>query len=265
MPLEKKLLTVDVGNTATSFGVFSLSSFHKQPHPLHVSTILTSSLRHARAGGHPGLKHVFKNDGFQGIIISSVVPKVERPLAVTLKKKTGLSPIFVTGKTKSKVIIRYHHPSEVGADRIVNARAVIEIHRGASIVVDFGTATTFDCVTARGEYLGGVIAPGPVISAEALYERTAKLPRVLLEKPTRILGRTTLESIQSGLYHGYRGLVREIAGHLQQKMGPGTAIYSTGGQAHWILKGLGIIDENIPSLTLMGLYHVWHDLERRKS
>lgn len=171
--------------------------------------------------------------------------------------------MFVTGRTRGRVKILYRNPSEVGADRIVNARAVMEFWKGPSIVVDFGTATTFDCVTARGEYLGGVIAPGPVISAEALYQKTAKLPLVLLKKPAVILGQTTLGSIQSGLYHGYRGLVKEIIFHLQKKMGPRTHVFSTGGQAHWILKGLGIIDENIPDLTLVGLYFIWQDLHSK--
>lgn len=167
---------------------------------------------------------------------------------------------FVSARSTSKIKVRYKTPSEVGADRIVNARAAIALHDGPSIVIDFGTATTFDCVSRKAEYLGGVIAPGPVISAEALYQKTAKLPFVLLEKPVKILGRNTLESIQSGLYHGYRGLVLEITRLLKKKLGAGTKVMATGGQAHWILKGLPVVDRHVPHLTLMGLYYMWRDI-----
>jgi type III pantothenate kinase len=129
-------------------------------------------------------------------------------------------------------------------------------------VIDFGTATTFDCISAKREYLGGVIAPGPVISAEALYERTAKLPLVTLSKPAKILGQNTLESIRSGLYHGYRGLVLEIVSQLKKKLGPKTKVFSTGGQAHWILKGLPIAAPFHPYLTLDGLYFLWRDIHK---
>ena len=122
-------------------------------------------------------------------------------------------------------------------------------------MVDFGTATTFDCVTVRGEYLGGVIAPGPVISAEALFQRTAKLPRVLLKKPVKILGRNTVQSIESGLYHGYRGLVREIVTQLKKSLNTSPLVVATGGQAKWMLKGMDAIDTFDPHRTLKGLFY----------
>src|SRR5205814_596314 len=160
------LLTIDVGNTATSFGLFDVFPFRSRPHPLKVWTVSTSSLhpnhgsRHAREGGHPGLKHVFKkivenldsgfrrNDGLSnnvhGGIVSSVVPSVNKSLAGAVKNSFGRNPIFVTGRTHSKVKILTRNPLEVGADRLVNARAALEIFKGPSIVVDFGTAATFD-------------------------------------------------------------------------------------------------------------------------
>jgi type III pantothenate kinase len=252
--LKTSLLAIDVGNTATNFGLFHETGKGSRPSPYRVWTMSTSDLKKKSL-----LQASLKNKTFSDVVVSSVVPSVDRALAQGLKSKSPHSVFFVSGTNQARVKVLYRRPSEVGADRIVNARAAIEIVRGPSIVVDFGTATTFDCVTARGEYLGGVIAPGPVISAEALYQRTAKLPRVVLKKTADILGRTTLESIEAGLYHGYRGLVREIVLQLKKKMGQNVRVLSTGGQAHWILKGLDIIDDNIPHLTLMGLYYIWQD------
>ena len=167
---------------------------------------------------------------------------------------------FVNYTTSRRIRVRTRHPSEVGADRIVNARAAVALVRGAAIVLDFGTATTFDCVTANHDYIGGVIAPGPVISAEALYTRTAKLPLVvLLGKPAQPLGRDTRQSIQAGLYHGYRGLVKEIVLQLKKKLGPTTKVLATGGQAKWILKDLGVVDKHESHLTLFGLKLMWQD------
>lgn len=198
----------------------------------------------------------------EGVIISSVVPSID----ATLRKETvslfGVKPHFVSVRTPSIVKVLYRNPREVGADRLVNARAAVEGHTGPSIVIDFGTATTFDCISSDKEYLGGVIAPGPVISAEALYQRTAKLPYVVLNKPARILGRNTEESIQSGLYNGYRGLVKEIVVQLKSVMGSRTKVLATGGQARWILKGLSLVDKYDPHLTLLGLYCLWKDISR---
>lgn len=246
------LLVVDVGNTATSFGLFETLS--KNPQPKRIWTLSTSEIKKGR------LPSFGKKMNIVGGIVSSVVPAVDRPLDRALKASFGFSFPFVSGSTRSKVKIKYKKPKEVGADRIVNARAAMEYHKGPSIVIDFGTATTFDCVSAKGEYLGGVIAPGPVISAEALYERTAKLPQVTLDRPAKILGQNTLESIQAGLYHGYRGLVKEIVARLKQHLGGRPAVFATGGQAHWILKDLGVPVRSVPSLTLVGLYYLWKDI-----
>ncbi len=197
-------------------------------------------------------------------MISSVVPHIETNLKQSLLFLNA--PItFVSARSPSTVSVRYKIPSEVGADRIVNARAAAELHSGAAIVIDFGTATTFDCLSSRHEFLGGVIAPGIVISAQALTQRTAKLPPVTLNKPARILGRNTVECIQSGLYHGYRGLVKEIVARLLEKLGNRTRVFTTGGQARWILKGTALDQKNIPHLTLMGLFFLWHDLASKRN
>jgi type III pantothenate kinase len=251
--MSRPLLAIDVGNTATSFAVFDF----KTSTPRHVRTIATKSLLN---GSFPrGLLPAWE---MRGTIVSSVVPRVDPRLKRALSRASKAPIHFVSAKSKTKLKIKYKRPSEVGADRLVNARAAMALTHSPAIVIDFGTATTFDCVTRRGEYLGGVIAPGPVISAEALYQKTAKLPLVLLEKPVSILGRNTLQSIQAGLYHGYRGLVKEIVQELKKKMGADTKVYSTGGQARWILNGLNVTVRNIPHLTVMGLYFMWKDLEK---
>lgn len=256
------LLATDVGNTATTTGLFRWKGPQKNPLPLATWTVTTSQLNTAgpfraflhRKIGADRLKTI------SGAIVSSVVPPVDRHLARDLRALIGSQPVFVSHKTRSPISIRYRRPGEVGADRLVNARAAWQLHQGASIVIDFGTATTFDCVSRRGEYLGGVIAPGPAISAEALYRRTAKLPLVFLEEPADILGDNTLDSIRAGLYHGYRGLVIEIVRRLKTRLGGRVKVFATGGQASWILRGVPGIDRYVPNLTLAGLYHLWSDV-----
>jgi type III pantothenate kinase len=255
------LLATDVGNTATTTGLFRWKGTQKNPVPVATWTVTTSQLNTAgpfraflrRKIGAARLKQI------EGAIVSSVVPPVDRHLARDLRALTGLDAAFVSHKTPSPIRIRYRRPTEVGADRLVNARAAWQLHHGASIVIDFGTATTFDCISRRGEYLGGVIAPGPAISAEALYRRTAKLPMVFLEEPADILGDTTLDSIRAGLYHGYRGLVIEIVRRLKKRLGGPVKVFATGGQAAWILRGVPGVDRHVPFLTLAGLYHLWAD------
>lgn len=255
------LLAVDVGNTATSVGVFRIEPGVSLPRPLSVYTCATTDLFRPKFFSN-NLKKRLKAGGFSQIqsgLVSSVVPPADAVLKRGLRRIFSFAFPFVSAKTSHRIKIHYKIPSEVGADRIVNARAALEIGHSPSIVIDFGTATTFDCVTAKGDYLGGVIAPGPLISAEALYQKTARLPRVLLEKPACILGRNTLESIQAGLYHGYRGLVKEIVTQLKKRLGLHTQVLATGGQARWILKGLPVVDQYLPHLTLQGLYHMWMD------
>jgi type III pantothenate kinase len=149
--------------------------------------------------------------------------------------------------------ILYDSPREVGADRIVNAVAAFEVYGGPAIVVDFGTATTFDAVSAKGEYIGGVIAPGIAIAAEALFERTAKLPRIDIAKPTSVVGKTTVASMQSGLFFGYLGLVEGIVTRMREEMGGDPIVIGTGGLAHLILAESPTIKQVDPLLTLTGL------------
>src|SRR5215467_7973075 len=148
--------------------------------------------------------------GIHGIVVSSVVPPLDPVLRQVCERYFNLRPLFIEPGIKTGMPVLYENPAEVGADRIVNAVAAFEKHGGPCIVVDFGTATTFDCVTAKGEYQGGVICPGIGISADALFSRTARLQRVDIRKPADIIGTTTVGSLQSGLYYGYLALIDGI-------------------------------------------------------
>ncbi len=253
------LLVIDVGNSSTSLGLIPLGKSNTPTARWAVPTTRLKSLFFRPALERWLRSRKINPSKLAGASISSVVPAVDPALKRTLASLQIPKALFISSTVASRVQNLYSKPSEVGADRLVNARAAMELHKGASIVVDFGTATTFDCVAKGGKYLGGVIAPGPVISAEALFARTAKLPHVVLQKPARALGRNTKEAIEAGLYHGYRGLVLEVVLQLKKTMGGKAKVIATGGQARWILKGLPIINIYEPDLTLKGLFYYWKD------
>jgi type III pantothenate kinase len=165
----------------------------------------------------------------------------------------GIAPLVVGPGIKTGMPILYDSPREVGADRIVNAVAAFEAYGGPAIVVDFGTATTFDAVSGRGEYMGGIIAPGIGIAAEALFERTAKLPRIDIAKPKSVVGKNTVASMQAGLFYGYLGLVEGIVTRMREEMGGEPVVLATGGLAHLILSESRLIHHVDPLLTLTGL------------
>ena len=188
-----------------------------------------------------------------GIILASVVPQLNDRVEQVCHRFLGQTPLVVGPGIRTGVPILYDNPKDVGADRIGNAVAAYERTRGATIVVDFGTATTFDYVTDRGEYLGGVIAPGIGISLDALIARTAKLPRVELARPPRVIGRTTVHAIQSGIFHGYTALVDGLVERIRHENDAKARVLATGGLASLIAPMSSTIEAVDEFLTLDGL------------
>jgi type III pantothenate kinase len=182
-----------------------------------------------------------------------VVPHQTGVVVEAFQRLFGIEPLQIGPGIKTGMPILYDPPQDVGADRIVNGVAAFHHARGAAIVVDFGTATTFDAITSRGEYAGGAIAPGIQIGAEALYERAARLPRVEIRRPPSVIGRTTIHSIQSGLYHGYAGLVNGMLKPMRNELGEDAVVYATGGLAESLAEALDGIEAILPHLTLEGL------------
>jgi type III pantothenate kinase len=187
------------------------------------------------------------------IAMASVVPPLTGTFELACVQYLGVAPLIVDAEMNTGVRVRYEDPKQVGADRIVDAAAVHKLYGGPACVVDFGTATTFDAISAEGDYLGGAIAPGIGIAADALFQRTAKLPRVDLQRPPSAIGRNTVHSLQSGLLFGYVSLVEGMVARFRSELGPAMKVIGTGGLAELIARETSAIDVLAPWLTLDGL------------
>lgn len=245
------LLAMDIGNTTVALGVFRGKSAvadwriktDKDKTTDEYGIVLLGLFRRAR----------IRPDRITAVIISSVVPPLTPVFQAVSEDLFGRKALVVGPGLKTGMPILYENPLEVGADRVVAAVAAFEKYGGPCIVVDFGTATTFDAVSAKGEYLGGAIAPGIQISAEALYLKTARLPRIEVRKPKKAIGRTTVASMQSGLYFGYVGLVVHTIAQIGKELGRGFRVVATGGFGAQVAAEIPGIEAYEPSLVLEGL------------
>jgi type III pantothenate kinase len=253
------LLAVDVGNTNTVLGLFEDGSLVRH---WRLTTRRESTSDEITLSVKGLLASAGREDDPPGeTIVASVVPSLKFPLRQALRQITGSEPLFVEPGIRTGMPILYDTPQEVGADRIVNAVAAYERLGGPCVVVDFGTATTFDVVTAKGEYAGGVIVPGITISAEALFERAARLWRVEIRRPDKVVGKTTASSIQSGLYFGYLSLVEGLIDRITREIGTKPRVIATGGLAELFGGGTDKIEAVDPLLTLTGL-RIIHERNR---
>jgi len=245
------LLVIDVGNTNTVIGLFDGDTLVRD---WRIRTAFDSTVDEYGML----MLNLYKTAGIavgsvQDIVVSCVVPTLLNVFVPLCEKYFGKKPLVVGPGIKTGMPIYYDNPREVGADRIVNAVAAYEIHHKALIIVDFGTATTFDYVSEKGEYMGGCIAPGMVISMNALFERASKLPRVEVTRPKTVIGKDTVSSMQSGILYGYAGLVDGIIDRIKGEVKTKPRVVATGGLAHVIAPETQSVDEIDDMLTLKGL------------
>ncbi len=249
------LLTIDIGNTNISLGVYSgeelgpcwrVSTDHQRM-PDEYGLQLDGLLKHGD----------LVPEDISGVCLASVVPQLTGVFLQACREYLDLEPLVVDTGVKTGVKILYETPKSVGADRIVDAAAVQHLYGGPACVVDFGTGTTFDAISPTGDYLGGAIAPGIGIAADALFRRAAKLPKVDLNTPPSVIGKNTPHSMQSGLIFGYVGLVEGMVDRFRNELGPDMKVIATGGLTDIIARETDVIEIVAPWLTLDGLRIIW--------
>ncbi|HEY7410598.1 MAG TPA: type III pantothenate kinase [Vicinamibacteria bacterium] len=253
--MSRYLLTIDAGNTNTVLGI------HDGPE-LVVHWRLTT--RREQTADEYGIlvRNLFAASDIDpveiaGVALASVVPPLTPVLVTLARAYLDHEPLVVEPGVRTGMPILYEPPGDVGADRIVNGVAALAAYGAPVVVVDFGTATTFDVVSRKGEYAGGVICPGVGISADALFQRAARLPRVDVRKPAAVVGRSTVSSIQSGLYFGYAAMVEGIIARIRAELGQPARVVATGGLAEVLAEDIPSIEAVDPALTLTGLRLIW--------
>jgi type III pantothenate kinase len=245
------LLVIDVGNSNNVIGLFSGKEL------ISHWRIRTEWNRTADEYWVLFKEFILSNDveidTIDDIIIACVVPSLIPVLQEMARKYFSNEPLIVGPGIKTGISILYRNPTEVGADRIVNSVAAFEKYGGPLIIVDFGTATTFDVVSKKGEYMGGVIFPGIQISLEALFKNTAKLPRIDMQVPDKVIGKSTVESIRSGAVYGFAGMIENVVKQIKNELGQSAHVVATGGIVDWVASKTSVFDTLDPFLTLDGL------------
>jgi len=249
------LLCVDIGNTNVTLGVYDgeqlvahwrVSTDHQKMPDEYGMTLLALM---AQRGLSP--------QQIDGVALASVVPPVTDALREAIQEYLPVATLIVDTGVRTGVSVRYDPPRDVGADRIVNAAAAYRIYGGPACIVDFGTATTFDALSDRGEYLGGAIAPGIRVAADALFQRTSRLPRIDLHAPKKAIGANTFDAMRSGIVFGYVGLVEGMIARFRGELGDGMHVIATGGLASVIAAETDVIEAVDPWLTLKGLRYIF--------
>jgi type III pantothenate kinase len=252
--MSELLLVLDVGNTNTVVGLFEGDELRSH---WRLSTHVD------RTADEVGLwlRQLLDWEGvrpaaLEAVAVGSVVPPMDPRLDEGIRRYLGLAPFFIVPGIRTGMPLRVDAPQELGADRLCDAVAAFHLYRGPCVVIDFGTAVTWEVVSGKGEYLGGAIAPGPAVTAEALSTKAAKLPRVAMSPPPRVIGKATVDSIQSGVFYGYLGLVEGVTRRILDELGSATVV-ATGGFAEHLARYTTIIDHVEPDLTLLGLRLLW--------
>ena len=249
------LLTIDVGNTNLTLGLYAGEEIG--PH-------WRLATDHQRMPDEYGLQFLglLENgkvtpESIKGICLASVVPPLTQRVVQACNQYLGQEPFLVNAGIKTGIRIRYEDPREVGADRVADAVAVFHKYGGPACVIDFGTATTFNAITSEGDYLGGAITAGVNLAAEALFQRTAKLPSIDIQRPPSVIGRNSVHAMQSGLLFGYVSMVEGMVTRFRAELGEDMKVIATGGLAGIVAKETDVIDEISPWLTLDGLRMLW--------
>jgi type III pantothenate kinase len=249
------LLALDAGNSNITIGAFEGSKLIER---WRVRTI------HEQTADEWGvlmrnllLSSSLTFEDIDGIVIASVVPMLDQVLASMGERYFRTTPLFVTPDTDIGIEVKYDNPMEVGADRVVNGVAAFRLYGGPAVVVDIGTTINFDVVSAKGEFLGGAICPGIATCVQGLFAKTARLPMVDLQRPASVIGRNTVQCMQSGLYYGFAGMIDGILGLVIEELGDQTTVIATGGQARQIATALRLVNKINEDLTLEGLEMIW--------
>ncbi|MCL2145031.1 MAG: type III pantothenate kinase [Endomicrobia bacterium] len=262
------LLTIDVGNTNITIGLFGFVNRKPEKSPVKVWRMSTVKGRTADEYGTLLMDIFYYSDlnakSVSHVAVASVVPALNSVFEELVKKYFNKKTFFVDHINNGGLKFAYGNPKEVGADRIADAVAAYSLYGGGTVVIDFGTAATFDCIDLKGRYLGGSIAPGPAISARSLNIKTAQLPQVEMKKLSKAIGSSTVECMQSGLYFGYIGLIKEILSRIKKEMKV-NHIIATGGLAELMSGEIKEIEAICPDLTLEGIKIIWEKNKKRKN